>query len=342
VNPDIYNWEATVHESAIGRALESERMSPDFGTPARFVSLRDWVLVPDLPATGFVAHRGKHPVGILSVNTDRGPRRIVFVAENGSEMPEAARQIEAALITDILSKARPEDSFALLSARGPRVETRFVESREAVRAAAETLVNPPRATPNEMGVQDAIVEATRWLQPPQLGDSIFVWALGLEGRHQLGFSEVRKAVSAGRIRVFGFQLGAYNAEDPAIDQLEAFGTRYSDEAFTLSTGTGGATIWADTEPAVQYLKSGLTRRKFRLTDDYLNQLKGDAERMYEAATEFYVLQLSSTGPDVQIGLAPGAEKYLPEKLPVAMVLYPRNLPPCSNASGALPTKVKNP
>jgi hypothetical protein len=261
-------------------------------------------------------------------------------------MPEAARKIEVVLITDILSKARPEDSFALLNARGPQVRARFGDGRDAVRAAAESLGIPAQGKSRGGGVRDAILEAAQWLQPPQPGDSIFLLALRLEGRHQAEFSKVREAVSAGGVRVFAFQLGSYNADDPAIDRPDtedpAFHVPAFDEAFVLSSGTGGMAVLADSESEIQYEAADPVRREFRLTDEFLDQLKGDAERMYAAATEFYVLQLSSAGPDVQIGLAPGAEKYLPEKLPVAMVVYPRNLPPCSNASGVLPTNTKSP
>jgi len=105
------------------------------------------LLVPErrLPPQAFIAHDGFfHHVPILSVVADEGPRRIVFVetfGEDWSGMPVRVQGPPPEL-TAVLSAARPQDSFALLSVGGPRLEVRFGSSRDALRARIEALSHP--------------------------------------------------------------------------------------------------------------------------------------------------------------------------------------------------------
>jgi hypothetical protein len=240
------------------------------------------------------------------------------------------------VITHILSKARPEDSFALLTTRGPRVELRFGSSREAIRAAAEQLESTPQGKSGKGGVLDAVLEATTWFQPPQPGDSIFLMTLHLEGKHRASFSKVRAAVAAGRIRVFGFQLGEQllritDAINTAAESLEmqVFG-QYSilNQTLLLSRDSGGEATLENTQEGKQY----------KLTGDRLRLLHGTGEAMYMEATDLYLLQLERTGPDVVIALAPPVL----EQLPWASVVYPKSLPPCSGPATPAPAHTETP
>jgi len=165
------------------------------------------VPVTNLGADAFVVQEQGQPVPIRSVTTAVGPRRIVFVAENGKEMPAPAREIEAAVITDILAKARQEDSFALLTARGPRVALGFGSSREAIGTAAEGLANEPHGGLDGESSLAAVMEATTWLEPSQPGDTIYLLVLRLDKRFDISFAKVRDVVASSRVRVVGFQLG---------------------------------------------------------------------------------------------------------------------------------------
>lgn len=295
----------------------------------------DCASVANLSAEGFVARDKNGPVRVRSATYDRGPRRIVFVVENAKKMPVAARKIEAAVISHILAKARPQDSFALLTARGPGLALRFGSSRDAIRAAAEQLGNPPQGEPGGEGVLDAVLEATTWFQQPQPGDSIIVMALRLEGKHNASFSDLRAAVTAGRIRVFGFQLGEYSYEDLGRGRtfeswdVQDFGRSVLfDWIRALAEATGGALVLENTEEGKQY----------KLTDDRLKGLQVGGEMIYKAITEFYLLQLERTGPHVVIALAPPVL----EQLPWASVVYPKSLPPSSSTTAATPARTETP
>jgi len=160
-----------------------------------------------------------------------GSRRIVFVAENDARMPEAARRIELGAITTILSFARTQDSFALLTARGPLTEIRFGADREALRKGAEALANSPPDKAQGQGTLDALMEAITWLQPPKPGDAIFLFALDLKGRHHTRFTKVRKSAVRDRIRVFAFALDWDTAEPP--DPLQSFTSRQIESGLLL-------------------------------------------------------------------------------------------------------------
>lgn len=188
--------------------------------------------VPNLTSDDFVVETDHHPVRVLSTSFDSGPHRIAFVVENGKQMSKAARGIEVAVISSILAKARPEDSFALLTARGPRVELRFGSSRDAIQKAVEELGNPPQNMPSGHGVLDALLEVTNWFQPSQPGDSILVMTLRLENKHKASFSTVRTALATHRIRVFGFQLFRMYAE---TGNLIGGGCSYISDSYTCST-----------------------------------------------------------------------------------------------------------
>jgi len=258
----------------------------------------DWNLIQQLPASAFIAEQKNRLVQVQSSTVDRGPRRVVFVVEDGEGAPAAARGAESILISGILSKARSEDSFALLTALGPRVELRLGSSRDAIGFAAERLAKAAPAKADGEGVLDAVLEASTWFRPPQPGDSILLMTMHLEGRHKATFARVRAALAAGPIRVFGFQLGNDREFLPTYPGSTEGNVSYSDKLFALTGRTGG----------MCYLMGG----------------PREAAMIYEAITEYYVLQLSSHGPRVAIDLVPSVRS----QLPMARVLYPRDLPPC--------------
>ncbi len=298
----------------------------DFITP-RLESLP----VTNLSADAFLARDKKGPIRVLSATYDTGPRRIVFVAENAKKMPAAAREIEAAVISQVLSKARSEDSFALLTARGPRVELRFGSSREAVLTAAKQIANPPQGKPGKGGVLDAVLEATTWLQPHRPGDSIFVMTMGLERKHSANLPKVRIAVAAGGIRVFAVQLGRYEIRSVAggVDGAVPYGgpdsdltsaafglTAYFRQTVQLAGESGGSWLLENTEGRSYALSSG--RRRWLLFE---------AEKMYKAAIKLYLVGLDSTSSGLSIRLTPSGL----ERTPWVRVSYPSYLPVCSNA-----------
>lgn len=285
-----------------------------------------WTTALNIPPGAILARDHKHPVAIRSVSIDRGPRRIVFVADNGKEMTAGAQEIEAAVITHVLSKARGEDSFGLLTASGPRVELSLGAHREIIEVSAEKLGSAAQGKSQiTEGVLDALLEASTWLQPPRPGDSIFLVAMRVEGRNKASASQVRRALATGRIRVFSFQLGpSYipGAGDLVARSVARSSTsgEVSDGMFSLTTRTGGVAEWENT-----------VGNRYQLNDARLQMLTHVAEQMYSAITEYYVLGLSSVTPHLSLTLTP---EFQERQLVPMGVLFPRDLPPCRAAAGA--------
>ncbi len=277
----------------------------NFDAAVGALRLPNWTLARNLPAGAFLAYDGKHQISVRSVTTESAPRRIVFVIENGSKMTSAGRTVEAAVMKDILSRGRPGDSLALLTAGGPPLELPFGSSREALLAAAADLRNPPQGQGSEGGVLDAVLQAAGWLQPPQAGDSIFLMAMHLEGKSKVSFSKVQATLAAGPVRLFGFQFGS-----PGLDYTgsPAGWVERSVQLFTLSRESGGVAVLEDTEQGRQY----------RLTDDRLEEIRNNAQQMYSAVTDYYALQLDSISGRLRIELSPAAKG----KLGATIVLYP--------------------
>ncbi len=337
------------------RALLPAESAPPPVTSARLLVMPGAKALPGSPTEWLFAYErtiwGKRRrVAIASVTADRSPRRIIFVAENGPEMTKAARAIESAVVAEILSKARPEDSFGLLTAGGPRAALGFGSSRAELLAAAKTLANPPSVTGTSRGVRDALLEATTWFRKPKPGDAIFVMTMGLEGknpgflgtlrhvttlgvaqRSQASYAQDRAAVLRRHIRVFGFQLGSSSYNGPAcpasmcgvpilpneFGEAAGFGSLGGDreELLGLSWATFGGYVLADTDDA-----------DYSLTPSGLARLESYADAMYAAISEYYVLHLSSRSKNLVIGFKPKVQN----QFPFSFVFYSPNPPACSS------------
>ncbi len=310
-------------------------------------------LIPGAPGKWLFAYEptfwGKQrPVAIRSVRVNRSPRRIIFVAENGAEMTPAARRIESALITRVLLKARPQDSFALLTGGGQRIAVRFGSSRAELLAAAEQLAKAPPVPAEGEGIRDALLEATTWFRKPRPGDAIFVVTMGLEGRtpgffgtlrnvatlglaqkHQASFAQVRAAVLRAHIRVFGFQLGpsSYNSCPVSVCGVEEL-PNASNEATYFGSG-GAPRLELQGLCATSFGEFALLEAEAGTHDDSpaarVKHFKGYAETMYEAASEYYVLRLSSTSKNLVIGLKPDVQN----RFPWSFVFYQQRVARCA-------------
>jgi hypothetical protein len=153
-------------------SLVAQNRPCDSDIPVNVV-MPDGGLVRDINADAFVARRGTESLAIRSVNLDAGPRRIVFVVENGKNVNTAGRRVEAAVLRGIVDNARTTDSFSLLTAMGPRREVPLDATREAVLSAIDELSSPAKGSSQARPILDSVLEAATWLQPAQPGDSKF-------------------------------------------------------------------------------------------------------------------------------------------------------------------------
>ncbi|HJX84839.1 MAG TPA: hypothetical protein VJ723_10885, partial [Candidatus Angelobacter sp.] len=111
----------------------------------------------------------------------------------------------------ILAHARPMDSFALITARGPAREVKFEQGRDAVKEAAQDLSNDPRGEKsNGLGVLDAVERGIEWMGSPKPGDSIFLLVMDSEGNHKANAKKVAQELEEHHIRLFGMAFGYVN------------------------------------------------------------------------------------------------------------------------------------
>jgi hypothetical protein len=290
------------------------------------VMLPDGSLIQKLGINGFIARDKQALIPIGALTADVGPRRIIFVVENGKRVPEAARKIEVTVISDLLTNAREIDSFALLTSTGPRRELPFSSSREALKAALKDLDKPTQAKNRPYQVLEAVLQAAGWFQQPQPGDSILLMTMGTESDQTTRFSKVEAALAAARIRLFGINLGMRIAG--SFDSSLLFGPRgmvsssggiypNRESLFALSAHSGG---FALAENA-----AGDPWQEYKLTDTRLRELTDLAWQMYKAITEYCHLQLESPTINFELDLSDEIRKQLPR----ARVLYPKNPAGCA-------------
>ena len=280
-----------------------------------------WTGVQGLATSDFAARDGHGSISIRSSEPDRGPHRIAFVVESGGRVSAAAREMEAAALTAIVSTARPEDSFGLVTAGEPHLALPFGSSRQALLEAAQGLVRFQPGGTGMKDLSDALVEASSWFGASRVGDSLFLVAQTLGSTFSRGTSRLRPLVRARQLRLFTLGLGPMIA--PISDCPGCWGSPFA----SLSEESGGG--WE---------QMGKLPRKGRATDANLRLAREQAEGLYAVANALYILQIERAGPDVVIYLSAPAL----EKMPWGYVIYATPLPVCpppgSNTSGGGKTK----
>ena len=290
------------------------------------VLLPDGALVRNLDSTQIVAKSKGNTLPIGGLTTDKEPRHIVIVVETGARVPAAARTIESEILSEVVAHSRPDDRFALLTARGPAVEIQFGESRELLRAAIMELSAKPPGTSRSLGLLDALEEAVSWLQPQQHGDAIVVLTMGIEDdRSRAKYSKVRDAVAEDGIRLFGFQLGSviggyvHNELGPlpgGPGLIPSASLVANEEGLdSLSRESGGFLFVEDTINPMQ---------PYKLTDERLRLLRSRGRQIYKAVIEYYQVTTTFQQKDFSIDLSDAVRA----KLPSAMLAYPRKFPAC--------------
>lgn len=177
----------TVGEMAVG-------ISNVNGEPYRGVAAED-----------LIAHGSKGRVTVKALAFDDGPRRVVLVLDANKKLTADSRKAEHEIVSTIVAASRPEDSLALIIARGSQKMVKFGEERSTIEAAVPREFDP-RSGP-ELGVLDAVVEAMKMFDGHKVGDSIVVIASDLEGNHNSNPKTVARALQEHQVRMFGLALG---------------------------------------------------------------------------------------------------------------------------------------
>jgi hypothetical protein len=294
------------------------------------VYLPDGVLLRHLRPNQFVAHSKSENLSISSAPEASGGRRVVFVVETGKRLPDAARKIQAGVLSEIISVSAPDDMLGLVTAHGPRLEVPLGENREALKNAIDAMENAPNRQTQQNGILDSIQEAAMWLEPHQEGDAIVVLTMGIErDSSHASFGKVKDKLVSSGVRLFGFQLGMVvsGIYSIGVSALPG-GSGYIPHAYVspneeslnaLSVSSGGFLFAEDTEG---------TLKTYRLTDQRLTALKNGGKQFYKAIREYYLLGLQVSAGNIELDIAAEVRARVPK----AEVAYPRKKDYCTSAA----------
>lgn len=299
------------------------------------VALRNGNLVPGLPASSFTAASTRGPLSIEAAVYDTGPRRIVIVVDRGSGMKSAAATITREAIDKILSGARPQDSFALITTGAGARRISFGRSASDLSAEVSNVFADAKPKGSWLDLLDGMAEAAGWFSTAQRGDAMLVFTSEDEFREgRVGFRKAYDTLTTRGIRVFAMLFGPIIAggymsvidwgAPPGAPRDLSFGWAQREDLNHLVRETGGFLLAENmAEPW----------REYKLDEKRLQALVQIGWQMYGSIAELYVVKVKMARKESgmwrwTLSLTPDQQK----KLPHADLAYPGELQPCVSSS----------
>jgi hypothetical protein len=239
------------------------------------------------------------------------------------------------MIKTLLASARPQDTFAIMPARGPGQDVKFTTDRSALSQALEQAGDGKRG--KEPGVLDTVMVGIECFGTPQPGDSIVVMASELEGNHKANARMVAKALHASQIRMFGLALGPVETKNSVASHFMTSTTSQGlaeaqplvgnvlyetgdEHFFPLTTNSGGLVL---------SVMNADSRRTYSMTDARLAEsVRQKARSVSNMIAAYYRMQVEppaiSKPTDWDLTISGELQKH---STPM-FVLYPHELGPC--------------
>jgi hypothetical protein len=286
-----------------------------------------------LNAEDFVAHIQKKPVVVKAATYDDGPRRILLVVDTSKKLSSDTRKAEDLMIQAILAGANPQDSFALLTARGPGKDVPFTTDHNAITQA----LRDESKKASEQDVLDAVMAGIEHFGEPQSGDAIVVIAAEMEKSHKTNEKLVAKALQDHHIRMFGLALAPVSTRNvttggsmtSTVSQGLAWTTpgigdiiyNTGDENFfPLTVNSGGL---------VMVPINADTRHSYNMADAKLQQsVQQKARAIAKMIDAFYRIQLEPPQLSRPETLTLDVTDSLKKRTQQMWLLYPNQLGPC--------------
>jgi hypothetical protein len=288
-----------------------------------------------LAAEDFLGRVQKKQVAVKTLTYDDGPRRVLIIADTSKKLSADSRKAEAELIQVLLASARPEDTFAILPARGPGQDVKFTADRNAITQALSQPGEGKRG--KDPGVLDSVMTGIEWFGAPQAGDAIVVIAYDMEGNHKANARTVAKAMEAAHIRMFGLALGPVQTRSsvatsnitstisqglaeskPLVgDTVYITGDEYF---FPLTANSGGLVLG---------VMNGNSYRSYNIADPRIMQeIRQKARSVSKMISAYYRMQIEppqlSHPEDWTLEINGEMQKHTQPMF----VLYPHELGPC--------------
>jgi hypothetical protein len=292
-----------------------------------------------LNASSFSSRAGKTILPIKSMTYDDGPRRVVIVVDQGKKVNADGRKAQADILAVLLGSARAQDSFALITARGPSRVVKFGEERSALTAA----VNEEGAAPHgkDVGVMDAIVQAVDMFGESKPGDAIIVIAYDLEGNHTANAKKVAKALEEHKVRMFGLAIGPVSTRN--ISTSGQTTTAYGLATATSAAGdlvfdTGDDNFYPLTRNSGGMVSAVLnydTKTNFSMKNPAIQaRVKQQAHVVFNMVAAYYRLEIDPIRLGRSEDLTVEASDSLRKSVPHMFMLYPHQIGACAPAVSA--------
>jgi hypothetical protein len=285
-----------------------------------------------LAAQDFLSSKG---FVVKSAAFDSGPRRVLLVVDTGKKLSPNAHQAATELVNALVAASRPEDSLALITARGPGGEVKFGEDRASIAGALAS----PEADParSKEGVLDALLEGIEWFSGSQPGDAVVLIAADLDGNHKANSKSAAKALADHHLRMFGLALGPVVASSTvatkmvtsSVSQGLAYATPLTGQQvmqegdtnyFPLVTNSGGLLLAVSTTA---------DRGSYNLSDPKVQeQVRHKAHQVFGMITTFYRAQVESQKLSHPQGWTLDVNESKRKGQPSMFLLYPHELGPC--------------
>jgi len=288
-----------------------------------------------LAAQDFIGRIQKKPVAVKGLTFDDGPRRVLIVADLTKKLSADSRKAEDEMIKTLLASARPQDTFAIMPARGAGQDVKFTEDRSAINQALGQPGDGKRG--KEPGVLDTVMTGIEWFGTPQPGDAIVVMASDLECNRKANARMVAKALHDGHIRMFGLALGPVATKNSVASHFMTSTTSQGlaeaqplvgsilydtgdEHFFPLTTNSGGLVL---------SVMNADPRRTYSMADVHLaDSVRKKARSVSNMIADYYRMQVEPPAiakpTDWDLTITDDIQKH---STPM-FVLYPHELGPC--------------
>lgn len=282
-----------------------------------------------LAPSDFSGRSGKAVLTLKSMTYDDGPRRVVLIVDTAKKLSGETRKAQRALIETILDSVRPQDSVALITARGPQRVVKFGEERAAFLQALPQEGDARHG--KEIGVLDAVMQGIDLFGDQKPGDSIIVIAADLEGNHSTNAKRVGKALQEHRLRMFGLALGPVSTKNATVS-----GQSTTAWGLALATPATGSMIYdtgdedfypltRDSGGVVMGVMNGDYRHTYSMKDPKFEaRLKQQARTVFNMIASYYRVELDVHQGDWDLQPSDNLRKAVP----VMFLLYPHELGSC--------------
>jgi hypothetical protein len=288
-----------------------------------------------LAAEDFIGRIQKRPIAVKGLTFDDGPRRVLIVADSSKKLSADSRKAEDEMIKTLLANARPQDTFAIMPARGPGQDVKFAEDRSAISQALGQPGDGKRG--KEPGVLDTVMAGIEWFGTPQPGDAIVVIASELEGNRKANAKLVAKALHDSHIRMFGLALGPVETKNSVASHLMTSTTSQGlaetqplvgsilydtgdEHFFPLTTNSGGLVL---------SVMNADPRRTYSMADPRLaDSVRQKARSVSNMIAAYYRMQVEPPAITKPTDWELTINGEIQKRSTPMFVLYPHELGPC--------------